>query len=340
VPEKLRKGKSTPLLVWVPPDTNRIRAVLFVIINSDSKNFAQHPTLRAVATKQEMAIIYMRYRVHYELKPGGDHDITQHLLDAIAEETGIEEFRHAPWITFGKSASGKYPFAMGWLYPNRTIATINYHAEAPTWPVPDWAKLDDQSILHVNVNGESEWGETWSRHVRPSLLNYQQHTGWLSHQVVAHKVGHGNYRDGHGSSGWGRPVTDGSTSVQQVWGYLALYIDKALQARLPEDQYPTDGPLKLKQIDPSTGYVIDPYAIESLLKVEHRPLRKDGDHFVVDAKGDAGEPVAATAADDKLIQPAVKVPAEQREQMFWVVDEEQAKAWYQLHQTQQERQQK
>ena len=337
VPEALRKGKGTPLLVWVPPKAERIRAVLFIIINSDSKHFGEHPKLREVAVKHELAIIYMRYRVHYELKEGGKLDITQHLLDAIAAETGIEEFRHAPWITFGKSASGKYPFHMAWLYPERTIATINFHAETPTWPVADWAKLKDETILHVNVNGESEWGETWSRHVRPSLLNYQQHTGWLPHMVVAHEVGHGNYRDQHGQPGWRKPVTDGSASLDQVWDYLALFIDKALQARLPEGEYPTAEPLKLKQIDPASGYVISPGAIESLLQVDPRPLRKDGEHYIVDAKADAGE-AAAAGKDDKLIQPAADVPAAQREQMFWVVDEEQAKAWYRLHDTRREKQ--
>lgn len=333
VPEKLRKGKGAPLLVWTPPDAEKIRAVLFIVVNSDSKHFGEHPKLREVAANREMAIIYMRYRVHYELKDDGDHAITQHLLDAIAKETGIVEFRHAPWITFGKSASGKYPFHMGWLYPDRTIATINYHAETPTWPVADWAKLGDQTILHVNVNGDSEWGQTWSRHVRPSLLNYQANTAWLPHQVVAHKVSHGNYRDAHGSPGWRKPVTDGSVSVQQVWDYLALFIDKALQASLPEDTYPTDKPLKLKQLDPKAGYVIDPRAVEALLKIDNSPLRHDGKQYIVDPKGDTGEEAPKAAAADKLIRPAAELPAEQRERMFWVVDKEQAEAWRQLHDT-------
>ncbi|MFW6106566.1 MAG: hypothetical protein ACOC8H_00225 [bacterium] len=331
VPEKLRKGRSTPLMVWVPPGADRIRAVLFIIINSDSKHFGEHPKLREVAKKHDMAIVYMRYRVHYELEEDGDHEITQHLLDAIAAETGIEEFRRAPWITFGKSASGRYPFRMGWVQPDRTIATINFHAETPTWPVPGWAKLDDETILHVNVNGQSEWGETWWRHVRPSLLNYQAKSPWLPHQVVSHKVGHGNYRDAHGSSGWGKPVTDGSTSVQQVWDYLALFVDKALQARLPDGKYPTDKPLTLRRIDPETGYVIHPRAVEVMLGIDPKPLRKEADGFLVDPKGEVGTPVAPADADSRLIQPATDVPAAQREQMFWVVDEEQAKAWYKLH---------
>lgn len=334
VPEKLRKGKGTPLLVWTPPKADRIRAVLFIVINSDSKHFGEHPKLRKVAAKHEMAIVYMRYRVHYELKKDGNHAITQHLLDAIAKETDIKEFRHAPWITFGKSASGRYPFRMGWLYPDRTIATINYHAETPTWPVPDWAKLDGQTILHVNVNGQNEWGQTWSRHVRPSLLNYQAKTAWLPHQVVAYRIGHGNYPDAHGSKGWGKPVTDGSASVQQVWDYLAVFVDKALQARLPEKQYPTDKPLKLKQIDPKNGYVIDPRAVETLLGIDNRPLRHDGKQFIVDPKGEAGDEAPQADKADKLIRPAAKVSAEQRNRMFWVVDEEQAKAWRKLHNVQ------
>ncbi|MFP4356547.1 MAG: hypothetical protein ACLFUJ_15645 [Phycisphaerae bacterium] len=331
VPEKLRKGRNTALLVWVAPETDRIRAVMFIIINSDSKIFGEHAKLRDIAAKRGMAIVYMRYRVHYELSEEGNTKITQNLLNAIAKETGIAEFRHAPWITFGKSASGRYPFRMGWLYPDRTVATINYHAETPTWPVPDWAKLDGQSILHVNVNGQSEWGQTWSRHVRPSLLNYRTKAGWLPHQVVAHKVGHGNYRDMHGSGGWGKPVTDGSVSVQRVWDYLSVFVDKALQVRLPESGYPTDKPFELRQVDPKTGYLIHPRAVEVLLGIEPQVLRKGDDGFLVDPKGEQGTPALELGKDEALILPASKVSDEMRRNMFWVVDAQQARAWFQLH---------
>ena len=64
-----------------------------------------------------------------------------------------------------------------------------------------WSKLEDQSILHVAANGQTEWGGTFFKHVRPSLLNYRHNTNVLGHQLIGYGVGHGDYVDVGGSKG-------------------------------------------------------------------------------------------------------------------------------------------
>ena len=54
------------------------------------------------------------------------------------------------------------------------------------------AMLHERNVLHVSLNGETEWGGTWNRHVRPSLLNYRAQSSWLPHLAVAqrrHRLG-------------------------------------------------------------------------------------------------------------------------------------------------------
>ncbi len=266
------------ILVWLPPGAEHIRAMLLIPNNSDSKDFGQHEKLRAVAAKHEMAIVYLR-NFNTGIEPmEGEPDTTriQPMLDLLAKETKIAEFRYAPWITYGKSSRGKFPFRMAWLWPERTIATVSFHAETPSWPVPPWAKLNGETILHVNANGQTEWGGTWCNHVRPSLLNYRSQKGWLAHTTVSRDVGHGDYVDANGSEGWGKLFPE-KVTVIDVWDYLSMFVDKALTLRLPHDEYPADHPLKLKQIDESTGYLIDPFAVEEMFKVPHLPLKKGED---------------------------------------------------------------
>ncbi|MGD0896186.1 MAG: hypothetical protein ABR915_00035 [Thermoguttaceae bacterium] len=259
---------KAPLLAWVPPGAKHIRALFIVPNNTDSMGVAMHPAVRAVAAKHEMAILYLR---------NGDEPDVQSILDFLAEKTGIAEFRHAPWIVLGKSSRGKFPIVMAWNHPKRTIASISYHAETPTWPPADSAKLAGETILHVNANGESEWGGTWFVHVRPSLLNYRAQKNWLPHQVVAQGIGHGDYPES--TSGKDNPAQ--RMSRNRVWDYLAVFIDKALDLRVPKDKYPTDGPIELKQVDDSTGYVIDPFAVEDLFRQPHYPLLSSGSEYLV-----------------------------------------------------------
>ncbi len=276
------KKPRVPILVWVPPGSEQVRAMLLIVDNSDSKEFGQSPAVRAVAAKHDMAVVYFRWGVESHM------DRVQDIFDGIAEQTGMPGFKNAPWITFGKSSRGKFPYYMAWQFPDRTIATISYHAETPSWPMADWSNIEDQSILHVSANGEVEWGGTFAIHVRPSLLNYRLHSNVLPHQIVARGVGHGDYVDASGSPGWGKS-TGLETSVQDVWRYLALFIDKAISLRLPEDADSTDGPAKLRQVDPDKGYLIEPFALEDTLRRSRLDLVKSEDGYTVNPGEEGGK---------------------------------------------------
>jgi hypothetical protein len=335
--------RRADILVWVPPGATRLRAVLLCPNNSDSKVFHEHEPLRQVAAKYEAAIVFMRVfstgiEYHHakplETPPAAPENMLK-LLDLLAKQTGIAEFRHAPWITFGKSSRGEFPFRMGWLYPQRTIAGITYHGESPTWPIPKYAKPQDQNILYVCANGQEEWSGTWYRHVRPNLLNYHAHTAWLTHQVVGAGVGHGNYDDVHGSKGWGQPVPEGAMSVLRIWDYLTLFVDRALQLRLPEKGYPTEGPLALRPVDAEKGYLVHPRAVEELLGSKWMAFRKkDGAYQEIpwpDEKHPVLDTEQGTVDAGLLIRKASDVPPTQRKELFWVPDRQMAQAWLKLH---------
>jgi len=302
VPQPKKRAKAAAILAWTPPKAKHIRAVLLIVANSDSKHFGEHAAVRKVAAKHEMGIVYLRYPAHSDLPKNPKSKTMNRLLNAVAHKTGIAEFRHAPWIAFGKSSMGKFPYYLAWAFPRRTIATISYHAETPTWPPDNWARTADNTILHVNLNGETEWGGTWNRHVRPSLMNYRAKSAWLPHLAVGFDVGHGNYPDVHGSDGWGKKFPGKITAIG-VWDYLSLYVDKALTLRLETSKYPTDKPIALKRIDESTGYLIRPYAIEDLFKLPRIPMTKSGGLYVVDPKGDNRPTFAAIPPAKDLTPP-------------------------------------
>lgn len=174
---------------------------------------------------------------------------------------------------------------MAWQYPERTVACVSYHAETPPWPPVGAALTSPETILHLNINGETEWGGTWFVHVRPSLLNYRAHGAWLPHLAVAKGVDHGDYPDANGSPGWGKPFPDRVTCIR-VWDYIAVYMDKALSLRVPRDRYADAGPVPLLPIDESAGYLIDPFAVEDLFRQPHYPLVEADGLYAVGKEGE------------------------------------------------------
>ena len=337
--DKWLKSEQAHVLVWTPPQARRIRAVFLIPNNTDSKIVAEHEAVRQVAERQEIGIVYLRYfegNVVERTDPPQDAErIFTAVLDLVAQQTGITEYRHAPWITFGKSSRGRFPFRTTWWFPKRVIASVSYHGETPTWPMEHWSRVGDETVLHLAINGQDEWSGTWYRHVRPCMLNYHLNTAWLTHQVVLYGVGHGNYADVHGGKGWGKPVPEGQISCLRVWDYIALYLDKAMELRVPKGTYPTDGPTQLKQVDRNTGYLIHPRAVEELLGMKWHAFRfREGAYQVVPWPEEVHpvlDPTQSHISQELWIRPASAVPSEERKNLFWVADLEQARAWLKLH---------
>lgn len=289
------RGDQAPILAWIPEKAASLRALLLMVANSDSMAFAASPPLRQVAARQRMGIVYFRYPAHAALEQGRNREQLPALLRHVGRELGIANFEHCPWVVFGKSSVGSFPHRVANAFPERTVATISYHAETLPWPAPGWAKPTDETILSLNVNGETEWGGTWSVHVRPSLLNYRAATSWLSHQAVAWRIDHGDYAEERGTA-----AVSGRASRMEVWKYISLFIDKALEMRLPAPDA-TDAPPSLRKVDADRGYLIHPYAVETLLGLEPMPLRRvDGVYMTSELGANGtGKPltVAAMAAD-------------------------------------------
>ncbi len=337
----LRKPKAD-ILVWTPPKAKKVRAVFLIPNNTDSKHIGEHSEVRKVAEKHEIGIIYLRNFggkvIEWSDPPKMAEKGFADVLAQAAKWTGIEEYKHAPWIIMGKSSRGRFAFRPTWWFPKRVVASFSYHGETPTWPMPEWSKVkkDGQSVLHLAINGQEEWSGTWYRHVRPCMLNYHANTDWLTHQVVLHGVGHGNYVDMHGSKGWGKPVPKDKISCLQVWDYIALYMDKAMELRVPKDTYATkDKPVKLKQVDRSKGFLIHPRAPEELLGMKWMAFRyNDGKYQIIpwpDEKHPVHDKEQGTIELDKLIRHATDVPEDQREKLFWIGDRQLLEAWFKLH---------
>lgn len=336
------KKPDADVLVWTPPGAKGIRGILMFANNTDLVKIGEHKRVREIATKHDMAIIYWKRlsgQVIERVEPPALADVTMTtLLDIAAKQTGQDDIRHAPWVTMGKSSRGRLPFWMAWWFPDRVVATIAYHAEAPTWPMPEWSKVKDQSVLHVSVNGLSEWDGTWYRHVRPALLNYHRKTNWLAHQLVIYGVDHGYYPDYYLYPNFGANLEKNHrfTRCTDVWDYLARFIDKAMTLRVPAGEYPRGKAMKLLQVRRDTGYLIHPRAPEEMLGSKWFAFRQGADGaYQTIVWPDEPTPVfdkeQGVLDPAKLIQPAKDVPEAQRAGYMWVPDEEMARAWLGMH---------
>ena len=102
--------------LWVPPEVKKIRAVIVMGHNVPEQGLAGNERLRAFCRKFDLAILYAQRSFMMHFVTGADKSVIsqeeknrrhveylQRLLDALAEKSGFEELRTAPWLPIGES---------------------------------------------------------------------------------------------------------------------------------------------------------------------------------------------------------------------------------------------
>jgi len=156
--------------------------------------------------------------------------VLQHALQQIARDSGHPELVNVPYATTGFSAGGGFASRLLVEVPDRTIASVPVGSRLNfTNVTPSAATLGTPACI---ISGETEQAASV---VEPVLEAYRPEGalfGWMTVQ------GRGHERCG-----------------QDVLGMPLL--DAAVRARYPADGDVTKGPIKLIDIDPSTGWIAD-----------------------------------------------------------------------------------
>jgi hypothetical protein len=163
------------------------------------------------------------------------------LLQSLAEVSGYDELAVAPVVPLGHSALASYPWNFAAWNPARTLAVVSVHGDAPQTaltgngqPNADWGDRNLDGIPGLLVIGEYEWME---ERVTPALKFLAAHPATPIALLAEPGHGHFDYSD-------------------ELVRFLALFIRKAAEARLPE-KWPSGEAPALKLVDPHDGWLVE-----------------------------------------------------------------------------------
>ena len=245
VPTFSKNGRA---YLWIPPQCDHVRGVIIgqqVILE---KNFMEDPKIREVVAKENLALVFIvpiciGYD-DFDPKAGGEAKFNRILAD-LATISGYEEIASAPFLTVGHSGGGIFAYNAAYWKPNRCFGVIGLHC-APMHPPSSIEKASLDGVPVVDVSGQYEsWGapDTPAEHhwrwVRGTLLEFRAiNKKSLVSELVEPGIGH---------FGW----TDGLAD------YLALFIKKAAEYRLPDRASEPGSEPRLKDIDMHKGWLTD-----------------------------------------------------------------------------------
>ena len=172
----------------------------------------------------------------------GCNDALLTALDSLAETSGYDELKVVPIVPVGHSAMATFPWNFAAWNPERALAVISYHGDAPRTNLTgygganlEWGRTRNiDGIPGLMVEGEYEW---WEARVNPALAFRMMYPESCISFLCDTGRGHFDVAD-------------------RTADYIGLFLKKAVEYRIPAD---TDWnkPVALKKLNPRDGWLAE-----------------------------------------------------------------------------------
>lgn len=242
--------------LWIPHRCKYVRAVVVGQHNMLEEGILEHPAFRKAMEQSGIAIVWVTpvFSQVFDFHKS-DTAVFHSMMQSLAAVSGYAELATAPVVPIGHSALATYPWNFGAWAPQRTLAIVSVHGDAPETsltgygrPNIDWGDKNIDGVPALFVMGEYEW---WEDRLQPGFKYVAAHPG--SAITFLADAGHGHF--------------DYSDMLVQ---YISLFITKAAYYRLPAST--NNGSLRpLKFVMPSKGWLTDRWHRDSLPQYKAGP---------------------------------------------------------------------
>ncbi len=239
--------------LWIPSDCDRVRAVVFGQHNMCEETIFEHPTFRRRMSELGFAVVWITpgFEQRWDVSNGCRAHF-ETMMNDLAEVSGYSELKDVPVVPVGHSAMATFPWNFAAWNPDRTLAVLSYHGDAPRTNLTgygrdniEWGRTRNiDGIPGLMIQGEYEW---WEARVNPALAFRMMYPeSCISFLCDA---GHGHF-----------DVSD------EVVDYICLFLRKTAEYRL------TDNSEKLRRVNVRKGWLAERWHPDEKERVEPAPF--------------------------------------------------------------------
>jgi len=242
--------------LWIPSNCKQVRAVIVGNHNMTEETLLENPEFRKAMSNLGFAEIWITpgLDMKWDIEIG-TQQIFETMMKEFATISGYSELEYAPIVPVGHSAMATYPWNFAAWNPERTLAILSVHGDAPQTNLTgygkanlDWGKRTVDDIPGLMIEGEWEW---WEDRVTPALTYRMKHPA--SPVSFLCDAGRGHF-----------DISD------QLVHYVTLFLEKAAQYRLPK-RMPLNKPCQLIPVVPQQGWLAERWKTDGIVREKPAP---------------------------------------------------------------------
>jgi len=245
--------------LWIPENCKRVRGVVFAQHNMIEEGMLEHSLFRKTMTALGFAEIWVTPGINMSFdftKDAGEG--FSDMMQLLAKASGYKELLYAPVIPLGHSAYASFPWNFAAWNPERTLALISVHGDAPQTNLTgygganvNWGNRNIDGVPALFIMGEYEW---WEDRITPAFNYIAQHPNSVISLFADAGHGHFDYSD-------------------EIIAYVCMFIKKAAKKRLSKTMS-IFKPNTLNVIKPNDGWLMDRWHKDSLPNAVAAPYEK------------------------------------------------------------------
>jgi hypothetical protein len=235
--------------LWIPENCRQVQAVVFAQHNMIEEGMLEHTLFRKTMSELGIAEVWVTPGINmpFDFNQDAGEDFNR-MMQLLAEVSGYSELITVPVIPLGHSAYASFPWNFAAWNPQRTLALLSIHGDAPQTNLTgygkanvDWGKRNIDGVPALFIMGEYEW---WEDRITPAFNYIAQHPKSVISLFGDAGHGHFDYSD-------------------EMIAYVCMFIKKAAQKRLPSSMS-IHKPNILNNIKPEEGWLMDRWRKDSL----------------------------------------------------------------------------
>lgn len=138
--------------LWIPSDCQQVKAMVVGQHNMCEETLFENPVFRKNMQEVGIALVWITPILDFPWNVvNGCNDALLSALDVLADISGYTELKFAPIVPLGHSAMATFPWNFAAWNPERTLAVVSYHGDAPRTNLTGYGDANLEWGVHVTL---------------------------------------------------------------------------------------------------------------------------------------------------------------------------------------------